>query len=352
MGKKKKACYSGIGGQAVLEGIMMKNNDKYAVAVRKPSGEIEVEVDAYHGVIHGSAIKKIPFIRGIFNFLDSLILGMKCLNFSASFYEEEEEKETKTDKVMHRVFKDKTDKIVMGITTVISFVLAIAIFVLLPMGISSLLNWFVRSEMLEAVLEGVFRLLIFLAYIVAISAMKDIRRVYQYHGAEHKCINCIEHGRELNKRNVMRSSRYHRRCGTSFLLFVIVISIILFFFIRVDNIWLKMLYRILLIPIIAGISYEIIRLAGRFDNVFTRILSAPGMWLQKLTTREPDRDMVEVAIAAVEAVYDWKTYLKENFGYDDSEDILEAEDSELSEGHEMPEDAHFLDVTDLDDTEN
>ena len=312
MKKKKGICYSGIGGQAVLEGIMMKNKDNYAVAVRKPNNEIEVQVDTHHSFVHGSKIKELPFIRGVFNFIDSLVLGMKCLNYSATFFEEEE-KETKTDKVFSKIFKDKAEKIVMAVTTVLSFVIAIGIFFILPMFLSSLFHKFVRNEVLEAVIEGLIRIIIFLAYVLLISLMKDIRRVYQYHGAEHKCINCIEAGRELTVYNVMRSSRLHRRCGTSFLLFVVVISIVLFFFIRVDSMLLKIIYRVLLIPVIASISYEIIRLAGKYDNAFTRIISLPGMLLQKLTTREPDRKMVEVAIVAVEAVFDWKKYIEENF---------------------------------------
>ncbi len=311
MKKKKGICYSGIGGQAVLEGIMMKNKDNYAVAVRKPNNEIEVEVDTYHSFVHGSKIKELPFIRGVFNFIDSLVLGMKCLNYSATFYEDEDEmeKDTKTDKAMSKVFKGKTEKIITVITTIISFALAIGIFFILPMFLSSLFHKFVRNEALEAVIEGLIRIVIFLAYVILISLMKDIRRVYQYHGAEHKCINCIEAGKELTVYNVMRSSRLHRRCGTSFLLFVVMISIILFFFIRTDRMLLKILYRVILIPVIASISYEIIRLAGKYDNAFTRIISLPGMLLQKLTTREPDRKMVEVAIAAVEAVFDWKAYI-------------------------------------------
>lgn len=339
MKKKKGICYSGIGGQAVLEGIMMKNKDNYAVAVRKPNNEIEVEVDTYHSIIHGSNIKELPFIRGVFNFIDSMVLGMKCLNYSATFFEEEEEKETKTDKVFSKLFKDKADKIIMGITTIISFVLAIGIFFLLPMFISSLFHKFVRNEALEAVIEGLVRILIFLAYVVLISLMKDIRRVYQYHGAEHKCINCIESGKELTVANVMRSSRLHRRCGTSFLLLVVVISIILFFFIRVDSMLLKIIYRVLLIPVIASISYEIIRLTGKYDNNFTRIISLPGMLLQKLTTREPDRKMVEVAIVAVEAVFDWKKYIEETFNQpqEDENDIDEAIGAALEQAEEMGE---------------
>ncbi len=347
MKKRNRICYSGIGGQAVLEGIMMKNKDKYAVAVRKPNKEIEVEVDTYHSFLHGSKVKELPFIRGVFNFIDSMVLGMKCLNYSASFYEEEEEKETKTDKVFSKIFKGKADQIIMGITTIISFVIAIGIFFILPMLITSLFHKFIRNEALEAVIEGLIRILIFLAYVVLISLMKDIRRVYQYHGAEHKCINCIESGKELNVHNVMRSSRLHRRCGTSFLLFVVVISIILFFFIRVDSMLLKIVYRVLLIPIIAGVSYEIIRLAGKYDNSFTRIVSLPGMLLQKLTTKEPDRDMVEVAIVAIEAVFDWKKYINDTFTKREEKEAFKKEMEDIGDTENV--DASDVEVINLDE---
>lgn len=349
MKKKKGTCYSGIGGQAVLEGIMMKNRDNYAVAVRKPNHEIVVEVDTYHSFMHGSKVKELPFIRGVFNFIDSMVLGIKCLNYSSTFYEDEEEPETKTDKVFSKIFKDNAEKIVMAITTIISFVLAIGIFFILPMLFSSLFHKFVRNEAVEAAIEGGIRLLIFLVYVVLISLMKDIRRVYQYHGAEHKCINCIESGKELTVSNVMRSSRLHRRCGTSFLLFVVIISIILFFFIRVDSMVLKILYRVLLIPVIASVSYEIIRLVGKYDNSFTRILSLPGMLLQKLTTREPDRKMVEVAIVAVEAVFDWKKYMEETFNQpeeveEETEDEEELEDESVESI--ASDDVEMIDVDD------
>ena len=212
----------------------------------------------------------------------------------------------------------------MGITVVLSVIIAVALFMLLPFWLSDLLGKYIRNASLVAILEGVFRILIFVGYIVAISLMKDIRRLYMYHGAEHKCINCIERGRPLNVRDVMRSSRQHKRCGTSFLLFVVLVSVIVFFFIRVDNMALKLALRLLLIPVIAGISYELIRLAGRCDNILIRILSAPGMWMQRLTTKEPDEEMVKVAIASVEAVFDWKAYLVENFGY--TNDAFEEED--------------------------
>lgn len=332
MGKKKKTThYSGIGGQAVLEGVMMKNKDDYAVAIRKPNGEIEVEVDVYRGILHDSALKKIPFIRGIFNFLDSMILGMKTINYSASFYEDEEAEETKLDKALNKVSGGRAEKILMGVTTVASIVIAIAVFMLLPYFLSTLLVQYIRNDSLLAIIEGIIRILIFVIYIVAISLMKDIHRLYQYHGAEHKCINCVENGRPLTIHNVMRSSRIHKRCGTSFMFLVVFVSIILFFFIRVQNPALRVVLRIALVPVIAGISYEIIRLAGRSDNIFVRIISAPGMWLQKLTTKEPDREMAEVAIRSVEAVFDWKSYLKDEFGYEVDDSWLQDEPGEEEE---------------------
>lgn len=321
MARKRCNRYSGIGGQAVLEGVMMKNKEKYAVAVRRPNGEIEVEIENFQGVLHESKLKKLPFIRGIFNFADSLILGNKVLNYSASFYEEEGE-ETKFDKTIDKISGGNGEKILTTLVTIVSVIFAVGIFIVLPYFISAQFEGFVRNRSLLMIIEGALRILIFLLYVWGISAMKDIRRLYQYHGAEHKCINCIEKGRPLTVQNVMRSSRLHRRCGTSFIFFVLFVSIILFFFIRVDNMVQRVVLRILLMPVVAGISYEIIRLAGRSDNIFVRLLSAPGMMIQKLTTREPDRNMVEVAIASMEAIFDWKKYLGENFGY-------EAEDSRI-----------------------
>lgn len=318
MSKNRKSHYSGIGGQAVLEGVMMKNGEQYAVAVRKPDGEIDVQTEEYKGFLSDKKITKIPFIRGIFAFIDSLVLGMKVTMHSASFYEEDEENKEE-DKKLEKAVGSKSDDIMMGITVALSVIIAVALFMVLPFLLSDLLGRFVRNASLIAIFEGFIRILIFVGYIVAISLMEDIKRLYMYHGAEHKCINCIERGRPLNVKNVVRSSRQHKRCGTSFLLFVVLVSVIVFFFIRVDNLALKILIRLLLVPVIAGISYEIIRLAGRSDNIVVQIISRPGMWLQKLTTKEPDEDMIRVAIASVEAVFDWKTYLKEEFHYTDEQ---------------------------------
>ena len=322
---KRKARYSGIGGQAVLEGIMMKNKDKYSVAIRKPDGEIEVDIDEYTGVGKSGVLTKIPFIRGIFNFIDSMILGIKTLNYSASFYEDEAEQETKFDKFLGKLFKDKAEKVISGFITVLAVVFALGVFIVLPYYLTSWLSKDVRNDTVKALIEGVIRIFIFLVYVVMISINKDIKRVYRYHGAEHKCINCVEHGHPLTVSNVMKSSRIHKRCGTSFLLLVVLLSIIFFFFIRVDSPLLKIAIRLAMVPVIAGVAYEIIRLAGRSNNIIVKIISAPGLLLQRLTTKEPDESMVEVAIAAVEAVFDWKDFLKEKF------DLSEAEYSGNSE---------------------
>lgn len=292
--------YSGIGGQAVMEGVMMKNDSHYAVAVRKPDEQIEIKVDEYKGFGGKLRIKKWPIFRGIFAFIDSLYLGMSTLMFSASFFEEEESTTEKKD-----------DSLAMGVTVALSVLMALAIFFVLPYGLSTLFSKVIDSDMLVALIEGVIRMLIFVGYVVLISFMEDIKRVFMYHGAEHKCINCIEHGLELNVENVKASSKQHKRCGTSFLIIVMLISIIFFMFIRVDSKVLRLVLRLILIPVIAGVSFEFIRIAGRYDNKLVNIISKPGMWMQNLTTKEPDDKMIEVGIASVEAVFDWKKWQKE-----------------------------------------
>lgn len=310
MRKKYKDHFSGIGGQAVIEGIMMKNKDMYAVAVRTENGDINVAVEEYDSVAPSPVLNKIPFIRGVFNFVDSLILGTRTLNYSASFYEDE------GDKKGNKETSEAAGKFVSVITVIISLAIAIALFMLLPYFLSQLVRRWLVNETVIAVIEGLIRIVIFVLYLVTISALKDIRRVFMYHGAEHKCINCLEHGLPLTIENVASSSRQHKRCGTSFLFFVVFISVILFVFIRTSDPVMRIVLRVLLIPVIAGISYEIIRLAGRTNNFFVNLLSAPGMMLQKLTTREPDADMIEVAIVAVDAVFDWRGFLLDEFGYD------------------------------------
>ena len=248
-------------------------------------------------------------VRGVLNFIDSLVLGMSTLMYSASFFEDEEEKKEK--KNAEKKSSETKEKALMGGTVAFSVVMAVAIFMILPYYLSQIFQRFIDSATLIAVIEGVLRLVIFIGYIALISRMKEIQRVFMYHGAEHKCINCIEHGLELTVDNVRKSSKEHKRCGTSFLMFVVVISIILFLFIRVDSHVLKLVIRLLLVPVIAGLSYELLRAAGRSDNIVINILSKPGLWMQGLTTKEPDDEMIEVGIASVNAVFDWKSYIEE-----------------------------------------
>lgn len=333
--KKRKAKYSGIGGQAVMEGIMMRNNDRYAVAVRKPNKQIEVVLGDCANEKEVKGIRKVPFLRGIFAFIDSLRLGVKTLTLSSDFYLEEEDKETGFDRFMNKLFGSKAESVMSAFTVFFAIVLALGLFFVLPWAISKyVLERFLANRSLIIILEGVVRILIFIGYILIISLSKDIKRTFMYHGAEHKCINCVEHGKALNVKNVMRSSRRHRRCGTSFILFIMMISIVLFYFIRVDRAIFRLGIRILLIPVIAGISYEVLRLMGKYDNWFTKIISAPGLLFQSITTKEPDESMAEVAIKAVEAVFDWKEYLKENFDYvpsGDEEGWLDDDEEELDQ---------------------
>lgn len=305
---------SNIGGQAVLEGIMMRHGDDYAVAVRKPDGEIFVQKEEYHSVIKWKALTKIPFIRGVFNFIDSMVLGIKTLMFSAEFYEDEEEVKSEKELTEEEIAKkEKQEKWMMNATVAISVVIAAAVFMVLPYFLSSLLKPLMPSYHLRTLVEGFVRIGIFILYIALISRMDDIQRTFMYHGAEHKCINCIEHGLPLTVDNVRISSRQHKRCGTSFLFFVLAISIILLMLIQVKSPLMRVIVRIALIPVIAGISYEVLKLAGRSENPIINLLSRPGLAIQKLTTKEPDDSMIEVAIQAVEAVFDWRAYEAENF---------------------------------------
>lgn len=292
--------YSGIGGQAVIEGVMMKNQNEYSVAVRRPDGGIEVKKQSCQSLREKSKLANLPIIRGVVTFVESLATGMKTLNYSASFYEEEEEKENKSE---------AKESLLMGLVMIVAIVLAVGIFVVVPFLISEALRRPIPSPQLRGLLEGVIRVLLFLIYVKLISLMEDIKRVFMYHGAEHKSINCVENGMELTVENVRGQTTVHKRCGTSFLLIVMFVSILFFMFIVVGNIWLRMALRILLIPVIAGLSYEFIRYAGGHDNAVVNVLSKPGLLLQGLTTAEPTDDMIEVAIASVEAVFDWKAFL-------------------------------------------
>lgn len=350
--------YSGIGGQAVMEGVMMRNDDRYAVAVRTADRQITVKTGTLRSPAR--AVAHIPIVRGMVSFVESLVVGMRTLMFSADLFAEEsdaeleerlaEEKkkaEKKADRLRRagkaqeaQALLEKTEaeaqkerkKLkergesgngksedadntgLLALTVVISLAFSILLFMMLPYFLSRLLSGAGAPEAVISIAEGVLRLAIFLGYMLAISRMKDIQRTFEYHGAEHKCINCIEHGLELNVENVRKSSRQHKRCGTSFLLFVMVVSIIFFLFIRTENPTLRIVFRLLLMPVIAGVSYEFIRIAGRYDNPVVNLLSKPGLALQGLTTREPDDSQIEVGIASVEAVYNWKKYLNETFG--------------------------------------
>lgn len=299
---------SGIGGQAVLEGVMMRNRDKYAVAVRKPDGEISVKNWNTGSVRDRHILLRLPVIRGVAAFIESLILGIKTLTYSSSFIEEDVEK---AGQVEVAEVSDRKEMLENILIVALSILLAIGFFMILPFAVSKLFQSRVHSQMMLSVIEAALKILLFLGYVVAISFLSDIKRTLMYHGAEHKTINCVENGLDLTVENVKTQSRYHRRCGTSFLLVVMLVSIIFFFFIQIDNLWLQMLYRILLVPVVAGVSFELIQFVGNSDNRLVLWISTPGLWLQKLTTREPDGGMIEVAIASVEAVFDWRAYQAE-----------------------------------------
>lgn len=298
-----------IGGQAVMEGVMMKNMDRYAVSVRKPDGEIETKVEDCVSFAEKHPVFQLPILRGVVNFIESMVIGMKTLNYSASFFEDEEEDTGKLDEIAEKLMKGKGEKIVMTFVMILSLAISIGLFMVLPYLASEFLGSWIRNEYVILIVEGLIRIGIFLGYIVLISHMEDIRRVFMYHGAEHKTINCLEAGEDLTPENVKKYSRLHKRCGTSFLFIVMIISMVFFFFIRVDEIWLRVFLRLLFLPLVAGVSYEFIRLAGNSDHPLVQIFSKPGLCLQKLTTREPDESMIEVAIASVEGVFDWRDYL-------------------------------------------
>lgn len=300
-----------IGGQAVIEGVMMKNMDRYAVSVRKPNGKIETKVEECVSFAEKHPLFQLPIFRGMVNFLESMVIGMKTLNYSASFYEDEEEQtESRTEQFLEKFLGEKAEKIIMGIVLVFSLAISIGLFMILPYIASEALGKLIQNEYAVLLMEGIIRIAIFLGYIVLISQMEDIKRVFMYHGAEHKTINCLEAGVELTTENVDNFSRLHKRCGTSFIFIVMIISMVFFFFIRVDTIWLRIILRLLFLPLVAGVSYEFIRLAGSSDHPLVQIFSKPGLALQRLTTKEPDHSMIEVAIASVEGVFDWREYLE------------------------------------------
>lgn len=337
---------SGIGGQAVMEGIMMKNQEKVAIAVRKPNGEIEVKNDTFVSLTQKHKILGIPIIRGMVTFVESLITGMEALTYSSSFYEEEDVPPTRFETAFNRIFKDKADAVMMALAVIFSILLTVGLFVLVPFVGANFFQKYMDSNVLIAVCEGVFRLALFVGYILLISQMNDIKRVFMYHGAEHKTINCIEHGYELTVENVRIQSKEHKRCGTSFMVYVLFFSILFFTCIQVDNLIMKMVLRLLLIPVIAGVSYEFIRFAGRSNSWIMHVLSRPGMWVQGLTTKEPDDSMIEVAIRSVEEVFDWKVFVEGFHGEVDEvkpkkrkflEDDPATEDDEIYEESEEEE---------------
>ncbi len=306
--------YSGIGGEAVIEGIMMRNGARYSIGVRKPDGKIALKLTDFKPYTERFKLAGVPFFRGSFAFVESMVIGMKALTYSASFFEDDEDEEPgKFELWLEKIFGDKLDKAIIAVSMAVAFIMALVIFLWLPLFIAGILNKFIQNETIMAMIEGVIRVTIFILYIKLISNSGDIRRTFMYHGAEHKCINCIEHGLPLNVDNVAVSSKEHKRCGTSFLIIVMLIAILFFMVIRVHNPVLRFISRIVLMPVIAGVSYDFLRMAGRSENPVVNLLSKPGLMMQRLTTFEPDDSMIEVAIEAVEAVFDWKKYQAEEF---------------------------------------
>lgn len=301
--------YSGIGGQAVMEGVMMRSGSKYAVAVRLPDKSIHIDEKTDN--FDQNPWLKVPIIRGMVSFFYSLVTGIQSLMTSANYFEDDEETKAKKAKMTEEEKKKMESRELWG-SFAFSLIVAVLVFFLLPYGLSKLMGRLIPNRFAVTALEGLIRVLIFLVYILLISRMEDIKRVFMYHGAEHKCINCVENGLPLTVLNVKKSTRLHKRCGTSFIFIVMIISIFVFMFIRSSNPLMQILLRLLLIPVVAGISYEFIRWAGRSENPVVNLLSKPGLALQKLTTREPDDDMIEVGIASVEAVFDWKAFQEKN----------------------------------------
>ncbi|HJB16342.1 MAG TPA: DUF1385 domain-containing protein [Candidatus Blautia excrementipullorum] len=323
---------SNIGGQAVMEGIMMRHKDKYSVGVRRPDGEIELKIEDYKCTFGNAKFLRWPLIRGVVSFVDGLVIGTKCLMYSAEIAGDEEDEEearknaalSETERAAKKEKEDKQFKWLLYVTVAVSIVVSVAAFMLLPYALASLIRKAGASEFLVTVVEAFVKMALFLGYMFLISRMKDIQRTFMYHGAEHKCINCVEHGLPLTVENVMKSSRQHKRCGTSFLFLVMLVSICLhFIFVLVPFYWLRLLGRLLMVPVVAGISFEMIQWAGRTDSKLASVLSKPGLAMQKLTTKEPTADMAEVAIKAVEAVFDWRAYLKEEFNWKPGEEADE-----------------------------
>ncbi len=309
---ESKSCHiTSIGGQAVIEGVMMRGPKETAIAVRKPDGEIIVDKKPINSFVQKYKINKIPLIRGVFSFFESLIVGTKALMFSAEFYDVEDDDDKKKKESMTEeelsAYNKKNDKMMTGaifVSVAVALVFGIGVFMLLPTFLVGLLRDYahLNNNIAATLLEGLVRIVIFVIYILLVSKMKDIHRVFQYHGAEHKTIFCYEHGDELTVENVKKQKRLHPRCGTSFLILVMIISIIVFSFVSWDNPIQRVIIRLLLLPLVAGLSYELIKFAGRHSGVIVNIISAPGMWLQKITTAEPDESQIEVAIESLKSV--------------------------------------------------
>lgn len=297
MGKKTT-----VGGQAVIEGVMMRGTKGLATAVRLPNGNIEVKKENSTSYTKKNKILGLPIIRGFVSLIESLVVGIKSLEYSASFFEDEEEKESKFDKWFDKTFKDKGDNVLMGISLVLSLTFSVLLFFILPTALASVMKKYVTDNTLVLnIMEGLIRVIIFLSYITIIGKMKDIHRLYQYHGAEHKTIFCYENGLELTPENAKTFGRLHPRCGTNFMFLVMVISIIIFSFTGWQSIGQRVISRVLLLPLVSGITYEIIKWLGKSNSVISKVIAWPGLLLQKITTKEPDEKMLEVAIASLKA---------------------------------------------------
>lgn len=304
MSEKQCTFRTSIGGQALMEGILMRGPEKESVVVRKPNGELVEKVEPVTSLRDKYPILGWPIIRGSVNFIDSMIKGTKALMYSAEFLPEEEEEEpSKVDQwLMEHLPAEKAQKAIVAFAVVLGLAMSIGLFMLLPTVLAGFVEPFIGNGILRNLVEGVLRIAIFLSYMLLVSNMKEIKRVWMYHGAEHKTIFCYEAGLPLTVENCRRQPRLHPRCGTSFIFIVMMVSILVFSLVRWSNVWIRMVMRLVLLPVTVGISYEIIKYAGRHDNLFTRVVSAPGKALQLITTQEPDDSMLEVAIRAIELV--------------------------------------------------
>lgn len=305
MDEKKKVHKTSIGGQALIEGVMMRGVDNCAMATRMPSGEIDVEMIPIKPSKEIPRIAKLPVVRGVVNFVSSLRLGYKCLMKSAEkagLDDEEEGEPSKFEQKLEQWFGDKLMRVVSGVGMVLGLVLAIVLFMYLPSLAVKGLELLLPLGVFKAVVEGIIKIAVFVGYLAVVSQMGEIARVFEYHGAEHKTIACYEHGEALTPENVKKYTRFHPRCGTSFILIILVISILVFSFVTWSTLWVRILLKLALLPLVVGVGYELIKVCGRYDNPVTRAVSKPGLWLQRLTTREPDEEQIAVAIASLQAV--------------------------------------------------